>query len=627
MARNGHSPLVNYDALPGNLLARERIQDGRLDKLERRTMVTTASFPAYFVADYGGDIQQAINAAAAGSAAGGLVVADSRVYELAAGLVVAAGVTLYLPQGCSLNPTGDIHVVTMRRNARLKGEGSIDLTLVANYTKAAVFLDGTDLHDVEDNTTIEGIKIFNDDYKGTGIYLYSGNTANYRVQMVRVMNVVIAKMEYGLRLQAVQPATGESWVNGNAFTGVSLIRCKYMIDLDGDPAAVGNNVRCNGNTFTGLQIQPDSSTVRVLTVHGHFNQFVGIYCWDLTLAAVTDLFVFSDQSGANYLATDAPYDRLRDWGSNTIHNVHHAAPTQYLHVPPLGATTAPSGLGLMDDILALADVLYTVIRSGPTPVAGSTASLFDLTPATVLQYDSLIDTTAVVIEIDFGVLLDYLFLVGVHFAFDRPADEVKIERYDGAAWVTLIDVTGFKGTRIFVNADDQYDRPDFATAASKLKFTFKKVVTTNVQIERLWAYASDRSGAAYLKSVGGKLYGNLDANNKAVANALLNTGSAATTLTIATGIITAAGRMIYKVDTEAAAATDDLDTISGGVAGDMLILMAANDARTVVVKHATGNILLHGAADFSLDHTADKQLLWFDGSNWLGLAPGSNNGT
>jgi hypothetical protein len=77
------------------------------------------------------------------------------------------------------------------------------------------------------------------------------------------------------------------------------------------------------------------------------------------------------------------------------------------------------------------------------------------------------------------------------------------------------------------------------------------------------------------------------------------------------------------VDTESSAATDDLDTISGGVSGDRCVIQAADSARTVVCKDGTGNLALAG--DFSLDNAEDTIELIFNGTNWCELSR-SNNG-
>lgn len=92
-------------------------------------------------------------------------------------------------------------------------------------------------------------------------------------------------------------------------------------------------------------------------------------------------------------------------------------------------------------------------------------------------------------------------------------------------------------------------------------------------------------------------------------------------LTIATGSIASTGNSTYfTVDTEADAASDDLDTISGGTEGDVIILSPASGARTVVVKDGTGNILTGGYGDITLDEADKYVLLRYDGSNWVVLA-------
>ena len=94
-----------------------------------------------------------------------------------------------------------------------------------------------------------------------------------------------------------------------------------------------------------------------------------------------------------------------------------------------------------------------------------------------------------------------------------------------------------------------------------------------------------------------------------------------TTLTIATGAVTAT-TSFHAIDTEAAGATDDLDTISGGQTGQVLYIHAANGARDVVAKDGTGNLKLAG--DFTMDNAEDTLTLIFDGTNWLELARSGN---
>lgn len=85
-------------------------------------------------------------------------------------------------------------------------------------------------------------------------------------------------------------------------------------------------------------------------------------------------------------------------------------------------------------------------------------------------------------------------------------------------------------------------------------------------------------------------------------------------LTIASGVITVTGSR-HTVDTESDASTDDLDTINGGSEGQIINITNANTARAVVVKHATGNILIPGG-DITLEDTNKELLLAYDGSIW-----------
>jgi hypothetical protein len=85
-----------------------------------------------------------------------------------------------------------------------------------------------------------------------------------------------------------------------------------------------------------------------------------------------------------------------------------------------------------------------------------------------------------------------------------------------------------------------------------------------------------------------------------------------TELTIASGAITVGNSRYYIVDTEADAASDDLDTINGMVQGEVYTFRAADAARTVVFKDGTSN--LRTAGDFSADNSQDRIMLMRDDS-------------
>jgi hypothetical protein len=73
------------------------------------------------------------------------------------------------------------------------------------------------------------------------------------------------------------------------------------------------------------------------------------------------------------------------------------------------------------------------------------------------------------------------------------------------------------------------------------------------------------------------------------------------------------------LDTEGSAATDDLDTISGGTVGDRVVLRISDSSRNVVIKDGTGNIQLFDNRDILLDFLIDSIELIYDGANWLAI--------
>ena len=110
------------------------------------------------------------------------------------------------------------------------------------------------------------------------------------------------------------------------------------------------------------------------------------------------------------------------------------------------------------------------------------------------------------------------------------------------------------------------------------------------------------------------------------ASSIAKTGvfGAAVEVTIASGVAAkgVAGRNLL-IDTEADAASDDLDDITGYSDGDMIIIGPANDARTVVVKDsATMNL---SGVDFTMDAINDSMTLLNKGSDtWKELSRAAN---
>ena len=94
-------------------------------------------------------------------------------------------------------------------------------------------------------------------------------------------------------------------------------------------------------------------------------------------------------------------------------------------------------------------------------------------------------------------------------------------------------------------------------------------------------------------------------------------------VTILSGVITVTQSSL-TVDTESAAASDDLDTIKVFSGTDLLFLLrATSDSHSVVIKHNTGNILCVGNADITLDDQQDFAICRYDSSLQKVLAFGA----
>lgn len=126
--------------------------------------------------------------------------------------------------------------------------------------------------------------------------------------------------------------------------------------------------------------------------------------------------------------------------------------------------------------------------------------------------------------------------------------------------------------------------------------------------------------AAFIVGTGTGLVGIAIAGGAALGEFILDV-RAATGLTIAVGTAVMT-QTLHSIDTEAAAASDDLDTITGGAEGDFLILFPASAARTVVIKHAAGadRFFCPNAADISLAESTDYILALRNATQWVVLS-------
>ena len=152
--------------------------------------------------------------------------------------------------------------------------------------------------------------------------------------------------------------------------------------------------------------------------------------------------------------------------------------------------------------------------------------------------------------------------------------------------------------------------PDDGTVSEANRTKWQTVLDKLTNVLKIFAELIDSTTlASFAKTI------NTDDNVK--NNMTGSLGFGPSELTIASGSV-AATRTYHTIDTESDTASDDLDTITvAGVADDaILIITAANTARTVVVKHATDNINLTNGLDFTIDDNKKSLILQRRGANW-----------
>ena len=156
---------------------------------------------------------------------------------------------------------------------------------------------------------------------------------------------------------------------------------------------------------------------------------------------------------------------------------------------------------------------------------------------------------------------------------------------------------------------------DFHALKDQVQALANQLNQARNRIEELEDFATDHIGLDWGAT-------NVDFNsphpNMSVSHRIHGDGSE---LTISTGAVTIT-TAYHRVDTQSDAASDDLDTVSGGTTGQILVLRAENDARSVVAKDGTGNLKLAG--DCTLDNTEDTLTLIYNGTNWLELSRSDN---
>lgn len=205
-----------------------------------------------------------------------------------------------------------------------------------------------------------------------------------------------------------------------------------------------------------------------------------------------------------------------------------------------------------------------------------------------------------------GSAFEYMKCNGGVVTFGNNNHEGKLDIVDGGA------VTPFRislRTPTGMSVDRQQDFADVAGAIN----TFSETNTNNTILKTGSVIGETKKSSI---TDDGAI---VSVDNEFRVDSFFNLGNYGAEQTIVSGVITAPDTY-FNIDTEADAASDDLDTINGFAVGRLLVIRANNASRTVVVKHGTGNIQLAGGVDFNLDTFNTNLVLLGTGIGWIELS-------
>jgi hypothetical protein len=220
------------------------------------------------------DIRTMIDAAK--SAGGGTVHAPARVGTIDATIEVPPGVTLHLPAGCVIEPTGQFDMIQLRGTTspstepigRLIGPGllrtrpdKLAQSSIGDFDGAAhVLVDGADgIRPSKDNPRNTSVRAVHDvrimaDSSATGGYgIHLKATGEYDYVWLQEFHAHVNGCEHAIRIEATGPNTAT--INGNKFYGHYTKPLRVVQEILGSPSANAlyhNEYRGTGQATTAM---------------------------------------------------------------------------------------------------------------------------------------------------------------------------------------------------------------------------------------------------------------------------------------------------------------------------------------------------------------------------------------
>lgn len=201
-------------------------------------------------------------------------------------------VTLDL-QGSELVYDSNVNCILMRVGASLQN-GIINVSQVTNFDKTCVHYncDGSDNSLAFRNHLpfVYNMKFVSSELRGTAIYLNTSPGYDWTSNIVNTFYdiIQIEGFEYALYINHSRDGSDDSYINGNRFTNVDIVNCKYPITV------YNYDLEAAGNIFSNVNVYCNASTEYIVWNNGIGNFFeINAYNWDNNSGTRTS-YNFSD---------------------------------------------------------------------------------------------------------------------------------------------------------------------------------------------------------------------------------------------------------------------------------------------------------------------------------------------
>lgn len=370
---------------------------------------------------------------------------------------------------------------------------------IDNYSKTAFKIDDESGFNVLTKNGFFGLNLIGKGVNGNAIGVDDDGEQGV-VCYLKAENISIYDFEKGVTLTN---SHAESWYNGNVFKNVTMYNCKHFIDLLGT---------CDGNDFSGVQIQPTTNTESIIRTDGRYNKFNAIV-WDLHRFDNVDLYDFTNAlyNEINLESHDTNRSGGLVSGLNPA-NTFNRFTNDGVVFPKIGTEssyiTSKSGssihvyknyIGNQDDVLTMFDKVGDIEITGKQPDTGLPRVLFR-TNRDSISWNNLNPSEEVTIRLS-NSSFRQIDVLGVIFTALKP-DYVKIVATHDTATVKEFHVNNLQDIVVYRNdlTLDTYN---------SLIIKFGVYTTKTVQMSRIFMSSRRMNQTTFIQTDGGTMYENL----------------------------------------------------------------------------------------------------------------------